>query len=102
VTVGSVTSTLAACLGVGATVCATLQPLPSAYGKSLDTPVAVAAQCPTAAIGMGLYNVGVGLNVGLTGSTAEVFDFAPASWSGSFSVAVDESRPSVQSVCGSA
>jgi hypothetical protein len=100
VTVSNVSSTLAACLGVGNIACAPVIALATSYGKSLDSPVSIAAQCPSANIGMGLYNIGVGLNVGLSGSTAEVFDFAPASWSGSFNVAVDESLPTVQGICG--
>jgi hypothetical protein len=100
VTVSNVSSTLAACLGVGNISCSPVIPLPTSYGKSLDGLVSIAAQCPSANIGMGIYNIGVGLNVGLTGSTAEVFDFAPASWYGSFNVAVDESLPTVQGVCG--
>jgi hypothetical protein len=100
ITVSNVTSTLAACLGVGNIACSPVIPLPASYGKSLDSPVSIAAQCPSTSIGMGLYNIGMGLNVGLSGSTAEVFGFAPASWYGSFNVAVDESLPAVQGVCG--
>jgi len=100
VAVNGVNATTAACLGVGSMLCSSIIPLVGAYGKTLENPVAVAAECPTANIGMGLYNVGVNLNVGLNGTTAEVFGFAPASWYGTFNVMVDESAPSVRGACG--
>jgi hypothetical protein len=92
--VSSVTASLASCIGM----CAAITGLSSAVGKTLDMPVAVAAQCPAELIGLGLYNISVGYTASLSASEAEAFTFFPASYSGTFSLSVDESAATVSSV----
>lgn len=90
ISVTSVTSTLTGCLGVGTPGCSSIMTTPAAVGSTLDTSPVVAAACPAEAIGFGMYDVGVGLSLNLSGTAAEIFGSAPASWYGSFSVTVNE------------
>lgn len=88
--VTGVTSTLTSCVGVGATGCSTIQTVTSGMSATLDMNPIVAVACPAEAVGLGYYDIGVNMNLNLSGQAAEVFTFAPASWYGNFSVTVNE------------
>jgi len=89
------TATLTSCIGM----CAPIKGLPGAVGKTLDMPVAVAAQCPAELIGLGLYSVSVPWTATLSATEAEAFNFFPASYSGTFFLSVDESAATVAANC---
>lgn len=95
-TVAGVTPVLTTCMGVGVVGCSDLSAAPGAVGMMLDatTNPVVAVACPAEAIGFGMYNLGVDMTLTLTGTDAEIFGSAPASWYTDFFVTINEG-PSV-------
>jgi hypothetical protein len=94
----AVTSTLTFCGPLVNSGCSSIGTAPGAVGATLGgtVPVPVAVACPAEAIGMGMYDVGVDMNLTLQPGTpeAEAFEFAPISWFGNFTVTINEG-PSV-------
>lgn len=89
------------CMGLYAPTCSSAVPNASAIGATLDTSPVVAYACPVVGMGFGTHDVGANLSLNLTGTAAELFASAPASWYTNLTVSVEEGTSAAfNTLCG--